>query len=93
MSLTRWDSADQLATGKARGVTVTDALTLDVPAPGRAKLGATAYETGRWRSPWVDNTFAELIASWAATTSKRSWITVEVRGRAWRPSSPPGRCR
>ena len=85
MSLTRWDSADRLTTGRLRGVAVTgDALTLDVPAPGRAKLGATSYETGRWRSPWVDSTFAftELIASWEASTSKRSWVTIEVRGRA-----------
>ncbi len=85
VSLTRWDSAAELAAGKPRGVTVTgDALTLDAPAPGRARLGATTYETGRWRSPWVDSGFAfdELVASWEATTTKRSWIAVEVRGRA-----------
>ena len=60
-----------------------DQVVLATPAPGRRTLTGTAYETGRWRSPWVSEAFAftELVASWEATTTKGSFVEVEVRGR------------
>ena len=84
VAFTRWDAGAELATGKTRGVAIAgDHVALATPAPGKARLGRTSFETGRWRSPWVETTFAftELIASWEATTTRRSWIAVEVRGR------------
>ena len=84
ISYTAWDTAAELAGGKARGTTAAgDQIVLATPAPGRRTLAGTAYETGRWRSPWVTGTFsfAELVASWEATTTKRSFVEVEVRGR------------
>ena len=80
-----WDTSAELATGKARGVTTTgDQVSLSTPAPKRLTVGSTRYEAGRWRSPWTESGFAfsELIASWDATTSKRSFVDVEVRGRS-----------
>jgi Peptidase_C39 like family len=85
ISYVAWDSAAQLATGTSKGVAVTgDQVVLSTPAPGRRTLGSTSYETGRWRSPWVTGSFAfsELIASWEATTTKRSFVDIEVRGRS-----------
>ncbi|MEO5851814.1 MAG: peptidase C39 family protein [Nocardioides sp.] len=81
---TAWDTSAELATGQARGTTTTgDQIALAVPAPTNLTVGRTRYEAGRWRSPWVADGFAfsELIASWDATTSKRSFVDVEVRGR------------
>ena len=81
---TSWGTATELATGKAQGTTTTsDQIVLAIPAPRRLKLGKTPYEAGRWRSPWVSTAFAldELVPSWDATTTKRSFIDVEVRGR------------
>ena len=80
-----WDTTAELATGKARGVTTTgDQVALSTPAPKRLTVGSTRYEAGRWRSPWTDSGFAfsELIASWDATTTMRSFVDIEVRGRS-----------
>lgn len=85
ISYVAWDTTAQLATGKQKGTTaIDDRIALVTPAPGKAGLGGTDYETGRWRSPWTSSAFplTELVASWDGTTTKRSWIGVEVRGRS-----------
>jgi hypothetical protein len=84
ISYIAWDTSAELATGKARGTTTLgDQIVLATPAPDRRSMAGKSFETGRWRSPWVADTFAftELVASWDATTTKRSFVEVEVRGR------------
>ena len=76
---TQWDTRDELASGRARGVAVVDgALRLSDPVGVRGE-----YEYGTWESPWVTPgyTFTELIPSWHGVTPGGSWIKVEVRGR------------
>ncbi len=79
-----WGTDAELATGRTKGIKINrDKLVLKTWAPRTATVGDTSYETGRWRSPWVDESFAfsELIASWQARTARNSYIEVEVRGR------------
>ncbi len=82
VAYSRFDATAQLATGDARRVAVDgDRLTL---VGGRTKrLLGKRYDTGSWRSPWVASSFGfdELVASWSAVTSGRSFVEIEVRGR------------
>lgn len=85
IDLTRFDSGAQWRTGKARGLTVTDAgdLAFDTGTGTTTRKGRQ-YDVARWTSRWTSPgfDFTELIASWAARTPGSSWIEVQVRGRS-----------
>ncbi|MEV7430325.1 MULTISPECIES: C39 family peptidase [unclassified Nocardioides] len=85
ISYTQWDSPAELRSGRLEGTRVTrGTLVQTKAAAGRRTQGGTAYDVGRWFSPWTKPGFAltELIGSWSATTTGDSWIEVAVRGRA-----------
>ncbi len=74
----QWDTGDELAQGRARGVSVVDGgLGLTDPVGTRGD-----YEYGTWESPWVRPGFdlTELVPSWHGATPGGSWIKIEVRG-------------
>ena len=75
----QWDTEDDFALGRARGVAPVDgALRLVDPVGVRGD-----FEYGTWQSPWVAPGFSltELIPSWHGATPGGSWVKVEVRGR------------
>lgn len=83
IAYTAWDSGADFAAGTAAGVRVArDRLRLDAPRLSR-KLDGTAYDLGRWTSPWTDPGFAltELVPSWGAATPEGTLVEVQVRGR------------
>src|SRR6478735_8327644 len=81
-SFTRYDAAS-MGLGKHRGTVVTDAGIAFGTATGTREQAGRSYERARWTAPWQmsDFAYAELIASWAATTPGDSWLEVDVRGR------------
>lgn len=81
---TSWDTDGQLRKGAATGLTVRKGRLVLEGVPGRRTYRGTAYDAGRWTSPWTAPGFGltELIASWSATTPGNSWIEVRVRGKA-----------
>ena len=76
---TQWDSDEQLAEGRARGVRVVDG-TLKLTDPVAT---SGDYEVGTWQSPWVrpGYDFTELVPSWEGSTPGSSFVEIEVRGR------------
>lgn len=80
---TAWSTDAELGTGTATGLRVGNGrLTLADPVQQRSH-GRQRYDVGRWLSPWAEPGFGftELVASWAATTPRDSWVEVKVRGR------------
>lgn len=77
--VTTWDTDEDFARGKTRGLTPVDGkLVLKEPAGVRG-----AHEFGLWRSPWVRPGYdlTELIPSWDIRTPGSSWAKIQVRGR------------
>ncbi len=74
-----WDTADEFAAGKTKGVVVRKAGRVVLKEPVRKG----DVEFGWWRSPWVKPGYdlTELIPSWHARTPGASWVEIEVRGR------------
>ena len=77
--VTQWDSDEQLAEGRARGVRIVDG-TLKLTDPVAT---SGDYELGTWQSPWVrpGYDFTELVPSWEGSTPGASFVEIEVRGR------------
>ena len=77
-----WASGKQLATGTSDGVAVSRGqLLVDAPRLRSTRAG-TAYDVGRWTSPWVTPGFGltELVPSWEARTPEGTFVQVQVRG-------------
>ena len=80
---TSWDTAADLATGRARAVRVAHGkLRLDSPTT-TARVARRTYERGSWTSPWREPGFGltELVPSWDAKTPEGTFVGVQVRGR------------
>lgn len=79
----RFDTAAELASGRASGLQVVRG---GLALGGGTRLRTVAgqrYEQGSWTSPWRSPgfSFTELIPSWHARTPGNSWVEVQVRGR------------
>lgn len=78
-----WDTTAELGSGTFAGTKASAGkLRLTTPT-GRTTIGRTAYQSGRWTSPWVSSpgfALTELVPSWAASTPEGTLVQVEVRG-------------
>ena len=81
---TAWSTGADLRTGTATGLRVRKGRLELVDPVQQRSYARQRYDVGRWLSEWVEPGFGftQLVASWAATTPRDSWVEVKVRGRA-----------
>ncbi len=81
---TAWDGGAEFRHGALNGARVVRGKLRLARETGSRTVGGTAYDAGRWKSPWRKPGFAltELIASWEARTPGHSLVEIRVRGRA-----------